>query len=104
MKTNSFPEFLSSYFVLFIRVSSMAQPHLIIIGTCFCDSFNGHIRFYARPHPNLLPRGEGERFHTAQQSGNVVSISAFFNFIQSTENLRHSSSSDGAEWFTLSWG
>src|SRR5579884_1210128 len=41
------------------------------------------IEFYARPHPNPLPRGEGARFHIAEEFGIVVSIIASFNFIQS---------------------
>jgi len=36
--------------------------------------------FYARPHPNLLPRGEGELFHASDNLEPFVSITAFFQF------------------------
>jgi len=39
-----------------------------------------HIWINARPHSNLLPRGEGERFHVVAQFGALVSIAAFFIF------------------------
>jgi|SRR5579884_4009893 len=38
------------------------------------------------PSPRPSPPGEGERFHTAEEFGIVVSITAFFKFIQSAEN------------------